>query len=140
MIKKLSFVAVLLVAGMVSGCGPIVTDLVQMTYTSHDAGSCAGFQGQTQAVVEERLNLQPSESFLDGDVAMAYYEKGLFVSTIVYKDGKVSKYYCGSQRAGLNMAKALYKQYAEERVSGKPKYGPSAEQMMQGAARKAENR
>lgn len=106
---------VVAVAGMtLSGCGGMASDLYRMAQTSHDAGSCNGFKGKTQEIVEQSLQLRPVQTYEEGAVSVAQYEKGNFGAAIMFDGGKVTKFFCGNRM----MATGLYRQYAEALING----------------------
>jgi|GEM_PF-5824783 len=106
---------VVAVAGMtLSGCGGMASDLYRMAQTSHDAGSCNGFKGKTQETVEQSLQLRPVQTYEEGAVSVAQYEKGNFGAAIMFDGGKVTKFFCGNRM----MATGLYRQYAEALING----------------------
>lgn len=109
---------VVAVAGMtLSGCGGMASDLYRMAQTSHDAGSCNGFKGKTQEFVEQSLQLSPVQTYEEGTVSVAQYEKGNFGAAIMFDGGKVTKFFCGNRM----MATGLYRQYAETLINGDSK-------------------
>lgn len=110
--KKIALVS--LVAMTLTGCGGMANDLYRMAQTSHDAGSCTAFRGQTKKAVEESLQLKPIDSFEDGSACVEHYEKGNFGAAILYNDGKVSKFFCGNR----SIATGVYRKHADALIEG----------------------